>query len=217
MPIAVADVLARTDDLLMDADRVRWTAEERIRWINEAAGAILIRRPAARAMTVALPLSAGTLQAIPDNGVQFLDLVCNLAADGVTAGRVIRRTDRQLLDDADPDWHAAKPVATVKQYTFDDRMPKTFYVYPPAIAGTKVRLVHAELPPSVSASTDSFDLQPEYLGAVVNYVCYRANSKDSEFANGAVATAFYQAFEAELGIQSQVQVNASPNQPTTSV
>lgn len=217
MTIAVADVLARLDDLLLDAKRVRWSAEERIRWINEAAGAILVRRPSARARTIVHSLAGGTLQNLPENGILLLDVVSNMAADGIKPGRAIRRTDRQLLDDAEPDWHTARPAAVVKHYTFDDRDPTEFYVYPPVIEGTKVRLSHAERPDPVSTSDDTLDLGAEYLESVVNYVAYRASSKDSEFANGQIAAAYYQAFEAALGGQSQASANASPNQPTTSV
>jgi len=218
MAIAVQDVLKRTDDLLLDANRVRWTEAERIRWINEAATAIIVRRPAARAVSTVVALVAGTLQTIPASGVQLLDVVRNVSATGAP-GRAVRRTDRQLLDDVDPDWHSAKQKGTVKHFTFDDRDPTTFYVYPPAIVGTKVLLLHSELPAAL-AETDtsgSLDLPGQYLEPVVNYVCYRANAKDSEFANTAAATAFYQAFMDALGLQSQAQMNASPNQPTTSV
>lgn len=219
MPIPVRALLARTDDLLLDAKRVRWSAAERIRWGNEALGAILVRRPAALARRSVHALQAGSYQTIPAGGALFLDLVRNLGADGVTPGRPVRRTDRQLLDDADPNWHRAKPKAEVKQYTFDERMPTAFYVYPPAIAGAKVELFDAALPDEVAEDDEdgSFQIGGEYMEPLVNYVAYRANCKDSEFANGQIAAAYYSAFEAALGGQAASQVNASPNQPTTSV
>lgn len=216
MAIAVADVLVRLDDLLLDDKRVRWSEEERIRWINDAAGAILIRRPAARAKPVTVALAKGAQQAIPDNGVTLLDVISNIKPDG-SAGRAVRRTDRQLLDDADPDWQSGRAKPEIRHFTFDDRAPKIFYVYPPAIAGTQIRLIHAELPDPVASSADTLDLQGEYMEAVVNYVAYRAKSKDSEYANAGEAAAFYGAFNDGLGGQSQSQANASPNQPNASV
>lgn len=224
MPIPVSDILKRTDDLLLDevgddGDRVRWPNAERIRWANDAMGAILNRKPGALAQRVVHALAAGTYQALQANGSMLLDVVRNIGADGVAPGLPVRRTDRQLLDDSDPTWHQAKPKVTIKHFTFDDRTPKVFYVYPPAIAGTKVELLHAALPAAVAEDDldGSFDIGAEYLEAVVNFVCYRAFSKDSEFANAAIAGGYYQAFEAALGMKAAADINASPNQPGNSV
>jgi hypothetical protein len=219
VPIAVSKVLSRTDDLLLDEDRVRWLLAERLRWVNDSMGAILNRRPAAFSITEVHSLVAGTKQTIPDGGSVLLDVVRNIASNGTTAGRVIRRTDRQLLDDADPDWHTKTAKAAIKNYTFDDRVPKVFYCYPPAIAGTKVEVMHAKLPTPVSeeGETGDIEIDGEYLEAVVNYVCYRCNLKDSEYASPAAAMAYYQAFEAALGVKSQAEVAASPNQVNNSV
>lgn len=215
MAILVSDVLSRTDDLLNDEDRARWPAAERIRWMNDALGAILIRRAGALAQRVVETLVAGAYQTI--TGERLLDVTRNLAADETTAGYPVRRTDRQLLDDADPAWHAGTKKSKVLHYTYDDRIPKVFYCYPPAVAGTKVETLQDLLPAAVDDEADSLAIGAEYMEAVVNYVCYRANSKDSEFAQGAIATAYYQAFEASLGNKAQADVNASPNQPNNSV
>lgn len=219
MPVTVQVMLLSTDDLLLDKGRARWTVAERIRWGNEALGAILTRRPEALARRTVHALVAGTYQTIPEDGAVFLDITRNMAADGMTPGSPVRRTDRQLLDDSDPNWHKAKAKAEIKHYTFDDRVPKVFYCYPPAIAGAKVELLDAALPEPVAEDDENGDFQigAEYLEAMINYVCYRCNSKDSEFANAQVATAFYQAFEAALGIKTNTSVRASPNQPTNSV
>lgn len=217
MPLSMQAVADRVGDALLDDEHVRWTVTELIRWANESMGAILTRRPAAFARRSVVDLVAGCLQTIPADGAMLLDLTRNIASNGTTSGRPIRRTDRQLLDDSDPDWHTGKQKAEIRQYTYDDRAPKVFYVYPPAIAGTKVELFDAALPTDIDSIDDSLGIGAEYLESVVNYVCYRCHSKDFEFANAAVATAYYQAFEASLGIKSQTQAAASPNQPTNSV
>ena len=215
--ILVSDIVAKVGYLMLDTEHVRWTVPEIIGWINESAGAILTRRPAAFARRSVYTLVAGTLQSIPAGGAMLLDVVRNMAADGVKPGEAIRRTDRQLLDDSDANWHTAKPKSVVKQYTYDDRAPTIFYVYPPVVAGVKVELMDAALPPTVDDVADQFDINTEYTEAVVNYVAYRCNIKDSEYASPAAAINYYQAFEASLGIKSQTQAMASPNQPTNSV
>lgn len=217
MSLSMQAVSDRVSDLLLDADLVRWPVAERIRWANESMGAILSRRPAALARRSVVSLVAGSYQTIPADGSILLDVPRNIAANGTTSGRPIRRTDRQLLDDSDPDWQTGTAKSEVRQYTYDDRAPKSFYVYPPVVAGTKVELFDAALPADIAAIGESLDIGAEYMETVVNYVCYRCHSKDSEFSNGAVATAFYQAFEAALGVKNQSTTAASPNQPSNAV
>lgn len=214
--IPASDVITKVGFLLIDSQHVRWTVPELIGWINEAMGAILTRRPAAFARRSIQELVAGSVQTIPTGSAMLLDVVRNITAAN-TPGEAIRRTDRQLLDDSDPNWHTSKPKAAVKQYTYDDRTPQIFYVYPPVVDGVKVEVLEAALPATIDSEGDSLDIGAEYLEAVTNYVCYRCNSKDSEFSSPSAAVAFYQAFESALGIKSQTQAAASPNQPGNSV
>lgn len=211
MPIPAAEIIRRVGAILQDEDHVRWTVPELLEWINDGARETIVRRPAARAVTADLTLAAGTKQALPASGVQLLDVVRNLG-DGTKPGRVIRRIDRQLLDDQDPDWHTARPKAVIKHFMFDERSPKTFYVWPPAIAGTHVEALYSELPPTITAEGDTLDMGAEYLNVLVSYGVYRALSKDSEFANGTVAALHYQAFiDAVTDSSAQTTAN-SPNQ-----
>lgn len=213
MPIPVSDILARVDDLLLDEDRTRWPTEERLRWINEAPGAIATRKPSALATYLTVTLAAGTKQQI--DGILLMDVVRNISATGA-AGTAIRRIDRQALDDNAPDWHTEAQQVTILHFTFDDRAPKDFYVYPPAKAGVKVETLQAALPTEVSDG-GTLDIGSEYLEAVAAWVCYRCKFKDSENGNVAEAAAHFQAFENALGIKTQTDVVASPNQAGNSV
>ncbi|AAQ54991.1 virion-associated phage protein [Burkholderia phage Bcep22] len=168
MPIAATDLIARAGNVLQDEDHIRWEVPELIEWINDAARETIVRRPAARSVAAVLELAAGTRQAIPERGVELLDVVRNMGADGVTPGRIVRRVDRQLLDDQNPDWHAARAKNVVKHFTFDERAPRIFYVYPPAVAGTKVETLHSELPPAIAASGDTLDMGAEYMNVLVS-------------------------------------------------
>lgn len=221
MTIPVQDIIDRVTDLLLDKDRAddqaRWTDDELIRWLNDSRMAILTRRPAACSKTVVQTLVAGTLQSLPDGGVMLLDVVRNMGTDGATPGRSIRRTDRQNIDDNDLYWHKGRSSTEISQFTYDDRNPKEYFVFPPATAGTRVQIVHAAIPAAVTALTDNLDIGLEYMDAPVNYVCYRAKSKDSEYANAAEAAGFYAAFNDVLGVNAQSQSTTSPNQPGNSV
>jgi hypothetical protein len=179
--------------------------------------AIITRKPSTCSKIHVLPLLAGSHQKIPEDGTQLLDVICNMGTTGTTPGRSVRRTDRQALDDDDLYWHKAAPKTEISQFTFDDRTPKDFFVWPPAVANTNLKIAYAAIPPAITELTDTLDIGLEAMDAVVNYVAYRAKSKDSQYANAGEAAAFYSAFADALGMQSQTQIAASPNQPGNSI
>lgn len=197
MGIAVADILTRLDDLMSDDDRIRWSVEERIRWICDAGQEIVLRRPAARSVTQQLTLVAGTYQTTPAGTAQVLDIIRNIKAGGAP-GSIVRITDRHMMDDSDPDWHFAKS-GTSLQYMIDDRSPTTFYVYPPAVNGALVEALLAVPPPAVDDAGDTFDMRPEFTGAIINWCLYRMHTKDSEYSQGGVAQFHYSAFNDAIG------------------
>jgi hypothetical protein len=108
------------------------------------------------------------------------------------------------------------PVSQIKHFLFDVRDTDVFYVYPPAIAGAEVDVVVAKLPAPVtyvgSAFTqDEVGIPDAYENALLDYVLYRAWSKDSEYAaNAAKAASHYQAFAASLTGDLQANVLAGP-------
>lgn len=204
MPIPVSDILGRAGIILNDEDYVRWTKDELIGWINDAAAEVVIRRPSAHAVTDLVALKAGVLQHIPEGGIQILDIP---ATDD---GRPVRRVDRQLLDDQYPGWRRAKAART-KHYTYDERTATTFYVYPPAVDGAQVEMLYSSPPPQVASDTDSVELDRAYMSPLVSFLLYRALAKDSEYANGTLAAAHYSAFNDALGAQNEVSAAVSPN------
>lgn len=219
MAIPVQDIYDRVIDLLLDKDRSqpRWPDDELVRWINDSRMAIMIRRPQACSVLATIALASGTRQTIPEDGILLLDVIRNMGMTGATPGRAIRRTDRQNIDDMQLYWHKATPSAEISQFTFDDRLPKEFYVYPPSKTGVQVEIAYAKIPTAITEIGGSLDMGLEYLDAVVNYVAYRAKSKDSEYANAAEAAAYYGAFGDALGMSAASQNSTSPNQPGNSV
>lgn len=204
MPIPVSEILQKASIILNDEDFVRWTQPELIGWLNDAASETVIRRPSAHAVTLLVELQAGVLQDLPEGAIQLLDI------PATEQGYPISRTDRQLLDQQAPGWRRAKAGRT-RHYTYDDRSSTTFYVYPAAVAGAKVELFYSSSPASVSAIADLLDLDRVYIGPLISYVLYRALAKDSEYANAALATAHYSAFNDALGQQNQTASAVSPN------
>lgn len=208
MAIPVSELLTKLGLVLNDEDHERWTEEELIGWINDAAGEIVVRRPPAGAVTETVSLAEGALQSIPAGGLQLLDVVRNVSHAGKGP---IQRTTRYLLETQDQDWYSATPKAYVRHFTFDDLTPTQFYVWPAVAAATTVSIVYSKAPAAVDDSADSVALGREYTGPILSYVLYRALGKDSEYSNGVSALAHYQAFSDALQTNNQTQVAVSPN------
>lgn len=219
----VSDITSRARILLNDQDGTRWLDNELVSWINDAQKLIALTRPDASVSNAALTLVAGTKQSIPAAGFRLLDVVRNLAADGTTGGRSIRHVDREVLDSQDPLWHTTTTSGTIKHFIYDNRDPKNFYVYPPAIAGTKVEAMYSVAPTEIiydgtNATTIANTLATNltvsdiYLEAVLNYVMYRSYSKDAEFSqNPQLAAGYLQTVYSMLGIKTQKDVAFSPD------
>ena len=172
-------------------------------WLTDALLEIGVRKPQALATTVAYPLIAGTRQAVPADAILLLDIVRNLGADGATPGRPVKLTDREELDSMAPDWHAMRAASAVKHFTYDPRTPKQFFVYPPAMDGTKVELTYAKAAAPVTSEDDDLPIDVEYRSALVSFILYRALSRESEDASGQLAAAHYSAFTGALGQDQQ--------------
>lgn len=203
MAIPVSEILGKVSTVLNDSDFVRWTETELIGWINDAAAEVVIRRPYARPVVEGIILDAGPLQSIPENGIQLLDVTY---AEG---GYIIGRVDRKLLDEQKPDWRRMKQGRT-KHFMFEEYRPKLFHVYPPAVAGAEIYITYSAPPPPASANTDTIDIGREYLSPIISFVLYRALAKDSEFGNGALAAAHYQAFSEAIAVRNETPAVTTP-------
>lgn len=196
MPIPVSDILNKTSIILNDEDFIRWTKEELIGWLNDAAGEIVIRRPQARLIVQVMPLAQGALQKLPIEAVQLIDVVRNVP------GRSISRVSRRLLDDQQPDWYDMRATKRIKHFTVEEETPTYFYVYPPASENLTVEVRYSSRPPHVQNDNESVDLDYAYIGPIISYILYRALSKDSEYANGQIAITHFQAFSEAIGVNN---------------
>ena len=219
----VSDITSRVHVLLNDQEATRWNDSELVSWINDAQKLVAMTRPDSSVSNSAITLVAGTRQSVPTGGFRLLDVIRNLGSDGVTGGRAIRYCDREVLDSQNPGWHSETQSSTIKHFIYDNRNPMVFYVYPPAAAGTKVEAMYSVSPAEIvydatnqttiaSSLATTLSVSDIYLEAVVNYVLYRAYSKDAEFAqNAQLAAGYLQTVYSMLGIKTQKDVAFSPD------
>jgi len=224
--VKVIDVIRRVEDVLQDSN-IRWPRTELQNWMNESYLAITLARPDANAKSGTFTCSAGTRQvltkATADGGypsaLRLLDVTRNMAS--TSSYRVIRLVSRSVLDDQRPGWHAETGTVNIQHFTFDPRQPKEFFVYPPATELAEVEVVYTDSPGSHTLSES--DLDPEgsnteviklddiYTSPIIDWILYRAYSKDAEYgANEQRAQASYAAFNAAISTKNQVDAAVAP-------
>jgi hypothetical protein len=211
MPTVTAQTIAdRATLILQDEGNVRWEAAELLGWINDGQREIFVHRRDSSSRVTAVSLAAGTKQSLPADGVLLLDIKRNAGTAGTTFGAPIRRTSMDLMDAVSPGWHTATASATIKNFMYDQRTPTVYYVYPPAATPTYVELEYAANPAQVAALGDVIGVSDDYANALLDYVLFRANSKDHEDDNAmARAQAHRALFDAVLGNKTAADAGAA--------
>jgi hypothetical protein len=245
----VKDLLWRVSGLLQDVDPQfnRWPETELVNWLNDAQLAITKYLPAACARVISQKLRAGTLQSIEAiiaadwksdagadgastiYGVQPLDFICNMGADGLTPGDAIPPPkDRRILDTQRANWHSV--VGTkVRQVVYNPATPLFFLVQPAVpTTGAAVWLRHAliakpTLIPNTGtpgaevyaydgSSTLVISVDDVYGDDLVDYVCARAYTKNADFtANDSKAAFFTNRFLGSLNLRITALTGNNPN------
>jgi hypothetical protein len=103
---------------------------------------------------------------------------------------------------------------------FDARDPKTFYVYPPATILAQLEVMYSAYPTDIvepidgalyTAVVGNISLPDIYGNALLDYILYRAYTKDSEYAgNLQRAQAHYAAFANTMGVEVKSTVAVAP-------
>lgn len=202
-------IVDRARRILQDttAGGTRWLDAEMLDWINDAQREIVLLKPNSYSAVQDLNLVLGTKQTLPAEGLLLLTVVRNVG------GKAVRRVDRNILDSENPDWHTAAGDAIVEHYIFDEDAPETFWVYPPQPVSTgSVEIIYSRSPTSLANLATAITLNDIYMNVILDYILYRAYSKDTDYAgNQTRAANHYNGFNNSLGVKSQAEVASSPN------
>lgn len=212
--ITAQAIIDKAEIILQDTTNVRWPAEELLSWLNDGQREIVLRKPDSYVENENQICVAGTKQSIPSDAIMLIDVVRNMGTNGTTPGRAVTPIDRKILDDQRPNWHTESGVAEVKHFSFDDRDPKHFYVYPPqpSSAFGYLELICSTSPPDVAAIGNAITLDDVYSNPLLDYILYRAYSKDAALSPTAPqrAVSHYSAFLASLGIKEKAEALFGP-------
>jgi hypothetical protein len=219
--VKVVDLISRAQTLLKDTTAVRWAAVELQNYLNDGYREIVNLRPDSNAQTGTFTCAAGYRQNITTgfaNAHALLDVFSNKAS--TSNKKHVSLVDRKSLDDQRPGWYNEQSSVSVEKYLFDPRTPKQFLVYPPATTSAQLEIMYAIVPtPHTltenqlmnSATSDVIKLDDVYANALLDYILYRAYSKDAEQAgNAARAVAHYQAMATSIGVKTQSDQSSRP-------
>jgi hypothetical protein len=196
-------VISRASTLLLDITGVRWPATELLVYLCDGQREAASIKPNIYVKFAALPLVPGPRQAMPADARELKEITRNVN------GSAIRSVSRELMDAHIPTWYTSQPKSTVMHSMYSDLDPLTFFVYPPQPAtgsgAGSVEMTYFAIPADI-AVTDRILIPDTYIGALVDYILYRAFSKDTEYAaNADTAQEYLASFNASIVGKSAVE------------
>lgn len=197
--VTVQDIIDQARTILQDTDAIRWSNPEFLGWIASAYREIVRHRPDANSTTATVLTTADSRQALPADGAYLISIVRN-EGGGKCA---VRPIERSVLDSQNPYWHTVNNTAsdqTAAYYVYEKDSPKVFYLYPAPSAGTSISIQYARIPAAHTSTSDFISLDDTYAGMIVDYLLYRAYSKDASVGDVNLAQNYGQMFYNQLGI-----------------
>lgn len=219
--VKVVDLIVRAQTLLQDEDSVRWTVTELQYWLNDGYRDVLNLRPDSNTLTGEFTCVAGPRQVLTTtfpNASRLVSVIRNTATTSNKYG--VRLVNKRTLDDQRKGWYAETPTVSIEEYMFDPRQPREFLVYPPATTAARLEVTYAQIPTphtlsesqlTNTATAETIRIDDSFANALLDYVLYRAYSKDAEQqGNAARAVAHFQAFQNSLGVAAQANAASQP-------
>lgn len=233
--LRASDVILRASGLVADTTKVRWTSQELVRYCKDGVLQIIQARPDAYPVTRAFTLTGGNTKQVVgmtsasdgqdtnsgtyNPAIRLLRVVRNLGAAG---NRPIREASRVALDTELDTWHNVPTPGSAYSalhYVYDNVAPHVFYIYPcpPTTPAYQIELVHSALPVMTDTSENvSLGLQDHWINPLIDWVLYRAFSKDAEYAGNAQRAQHHlNAFAQTLQLTAQAGGIASSPQSAT--
>lgn len=194
-----SEIISTARVTLNDTDAVapRQDDTELLRYVNEGIKEIATYKPELFSTIGDMACSAG----LCEQSITFLDAATLIEVMCIHGGAAVTPFDRAAMDLFRPGWRndAQGPAENWAPIEGD---PLNFLIYPPAPPG-QVLDVRYVRNPSVYALEDVIsDLPDTYVPALVDYVIYRAESKDDEHVLSQRAQSHYTAFLAKIGVRN---------------
>lgn len=193
-----------------DGDRL--TAAMWLTFLNSSYKAIVGVRPDANAETEVITLAVGSKQEIPSDSIRLIDVLCNMGVGGATPGAVVTYCTKLDLDSINDGWHSDTGAQIIQHFFYDVRNPKVFWVTPPALGTSTLRVIVATIPALNTTYIQTINLSDIFYMPMLNWMLYQAFMVDTDSPYSAETAARYRdAWGQDLGSEGQQGVNISPN------
>jgi hypothetical protein len=204
MAVVASSIINRARTQLADnGSTYRWADSELLNWLSDGQRAIVALDPVATQTVTGVTLVAGTRQSLPSGAHKLIHIYRNLSAGG-TPGKACTYVPLSLLDTQYPDWHTDTAVSAVRHWTYDENDPVGFYVYPRNDGSGRVELNYSTMPTDLPSTSSNISVRDIYQTALLDYVMFRAHSKDSDFAAGqSLAAGYLTAFNNFVAAQAR--------------
>jgi len=212
--ILASAVIDKASVQLLDVGNTRWSRAELLGWLNDGQRQIVLMSPHTNNKTAVVQLATGTRQTLPADGWKLLDVIRYMGNTSTPKpGRAIRIISESLLNAYNPNWHNAKTSDIPQNYIFDPQEQTAFYVYPPNTGCGRVLINYTAVPADLASEESPIEVNDIYQTALLDYILYRANSKDAEYAPGLqLASGYFSTFMASMGIRKDADTENNPNQ-----
>lgn len=206
MATTVRSLLNRAAALLSDEEFVRWKESELLEWLNDAQR-VIARGPASDVYVLRdnLACAGGSVQNLPEDNLRLIDVVKN-----VSSGRSILQADYAMANTLAPTWREST-AGEAENYFYDERNPHQVELYPPQSGGELVEIVYNADPPDAQI-TGNLVINDTFADAVLDFMVYRALSKDTEdtATDMRKADRYYQAFLVGAGLKDATDIMVEP-------
>lgn len=213
MTVVASTIIDAAARELFDVDNIKWSRSELLGFITEAQKQVAIFAPEAHATVADVALVAGAKQVIPATGWQLVDVYNNVTSGG-DARRAVRTVSRKLLNTFNPDWMSDTASDEVQNVVFDEQDKRHYWVYPPNTGAGMLSLAYVAVPDELTSEATALQVSDAYYTAVLEFVLFRACSKNAEFSPGPQeASRHFQLFAAAMATKSATDAANSPNNP----
>lgn len=179
-----------------------------VAWGNMGSAQIAAFVPSACTVIESVKLAAGPRQTIAASGMVFIRAIRNMGTDGNTPGQAIIMVDNiEILNAFNMSWPTETQVAVIKEVVKDPVVEGVFWTFPPADGSSYIEIERSDKPAPViwdsahAWETVKIGITNEYIGALLDYILYRAYSRDADYpGNIEKATLHKQAFDQALGL-----------------
>jgi hypothetical protein len=193
--------------ILLDTSGVAYSSPDLVAFLNDALRATTDVKKDLYTINGEIPLVAGIIQEIPEDGVELFDITHNRES-----GQVCTQVDLDLLQETNRFWPQDTPTVSVENWAFNPKSPRRFYVTPPNTGGSGVSVIglYGAVHPEIADAADELQISPENQHLLVNYMLARAYSVSSKRYDPTKEAYYMNEWKQGVGLKSTAQIAAAP-------